>query len=66
MQASEFTITKRTLLKSLKDLPEAFTIDDLMERLTVLQKIERGLEEMRAGKGVPTATARKRLAKWLK
>lgn len=58
-------LTKRALLKSVKELPDEFTIDELMERLIVLQKIERGLKEMKEGKGLSTAEARKRLARWL-
>ena len=65
MPAKELLVTKKALLKSLKDLPEEFTVDALLERLSVLQKIGRGMLEMEAGKGLTTAHARKRLAKWL-
>lgn len=65
MRNGELRLTKKTLLKSVKELPEEFTIDELMERLVVLQKIERGLKEMTEGKGLTTEQARKRLARWL-
>jgi predicted transcriptional regulator len=65
MRNEELRLTKKALLKSVKELPEEFTIDELMERLVVLQKIERGLKEMAEGKGLTTEQARKRLARWL-
>jgi hypothetical protein len=65
MPTKELLLTKKALLKSVKELPDEFSIDDLMDRLVVLQKIERGLREMEQGKGVSTASAKKRLSKWL-
>lgn len=65
MRYEELRLTKKVLLKSMKELPEEFTIDELMERLVVLQKIERGLKEMADGKGLTNEQARKRLARWL-
>ncbi len=65
MRNEELRLTKKVLLKSMKELPDEFTIDELMERLVVLQKIERGLKEMSEGKGLTTDQARKRLARWL-
>lgn len=61
----EGQLTKRMLLKCLKTLPEEFSIDELMERLIVIQKIDRGLKEMEDGKGLSTEEARKRMARWL-
>jgi len=58
-------LTKRVLLKSVKALPDEFTIDELMEQLIALQKIERGFKEMADDKGLSTAEARKRMARWL-
>jgi predicted transcriptional regulator len=65
MDVQNGLLTKRALLKSVKELPDQFTIDELMERLIVIQKVERGLKEMAEGKGVSTEEARKRLARWL-
>lgn len=58
-------LTKRMLLKCLKTLPEEFSIDELMERLFVLQKIDLGLKEMEDGKDLSTVETRKRMARWL-
>ncbi len=59
-------LTKKKVLKSIKDLPERFSIDEIIDRIILLQKIEIGLEQSMAGKIHSTETAKKRLKKWLK
>jgi len=59
-------LTKKKLLKSIKELPESFSIDELMDRIMLLQKIEIGLEQSAAGKIHSTESAKKKLKKWLK
>jgi len=36
-------LTKVKLLKTIKDLPDKFSLDDLLDRIVLLQKIEIGL-----------------------
>jgi len=59
-------LTKKKVLKSLKDLPEKFSIDVIIDRIILLQKIEIGLEQSIAGKVHSTENAKKKLKKWLK
>jgi hypothetical protein len=54
------------LLKSIKDLPDKFSFDDLLDRIVLLQKIEIGLEQSKAGQTKSTAKAKEKLKKWLK
>jgi len=57
----------KTVAKQVIDaLPEAATMDDIIHALYVLAKFERGEREIRSGKGISHADARKRLHKWLK
>jgi len=56
---------KELILKALSDLPDDASIDDAMERLYVLYKVERGLEDARAGNKVSQEEARRLMAKWL-
>jgi predicted transcriptional regulator len=42
-------ITKARILQAVADLPDDATLDDAFERLLVLYKIERGLEQAQAG-----------------
>lgn len=52
---------KERILKAVADLPEDASVEDAIARLVVLQKVERGLEEVRTGKTVPIEDARARL-----
>jgi uncharacterized small protein (DUF1192 family) len=66
MGTSDEKLRKKAVLERIKDMPERFTVDELLERVVVLQKVERGLEEMKEGRSLSPAQARKKLAKWLK
>jgi hypothetical protein len=66
MATAEEKLDKRTVLAGIKDMPERFTVDELLELMMVLRKVERGMRELEAGKALSGAQARKRLAKWLK
>lgn len=41
----ELTINKKTITRVINDLPEDATLEDAMERLMMLHKIQIGLEE---------------------
>lgn len=43
-------LTKERLSKTIEDLPELFTIDELIERLIVVEKIEKGICDSDEGK----------------
>ena len=43
-------LSKKSVLLTLKDLPDPFPAEDLIERLLLLQKVERGLADVRAGR----------------
>ncbi len=44
-----------------KQLPDEFSIDDLVERLVVLHKIEKGLDQADEGQTLSGAKAREQL-----
>jgi len=52
---------KQKALEAIKKLPADATLEDAIERIVLLAKIERGLAEVDAGKGVDHAEARRRL-----
>lgn len=58
-------LSKKDVLKSLKDLPDEFPLDDAIDRLIVLHKINKGRQEIKEGKGLTTEQAKKKLKKWL-
>ena len=59
-------LLRSEVLKSIKELPEKFSVDELMDRIMLLHKIETGLSQSKEGKVVSTEEAGKRLKKWLK
>ncbi|MBM3268102.1 MAG: hypothetical protein FJZ01_10685 [Candidatus Sericytochromatia bacterium] len=54
---------KQKVLDAIKKLPADATLEDAIERLVFLARIERGLAELVAGKGVDHAEARRRLVR---
>jgi len=58
-------ITKEKLIQAINDLPESFSIDDLFDRIVLLQKIEIGLEQSKSGNIHSTQEAKIKLEKWL-
>ena len=43
---------KNEIVRAIQDLPEDATVEDAMERLYFLAKIERGLEQSEAGETI--------------
>lgn len=64
------TITKGQIVKAVADLPEDATVEDAMERLVLLSKIEQGLEQARRGETIPHTEVKRRIeariASWQK
>ena len=59
-------ITKEQMLKVIESLPADATVADAMERLYLLDKIERGVAQLDAGQGISHEEAQQQLAKWLR
>jgi predicted transcriptional regulator len=52
---------KQKVLEAMEKLPPDATVEDAIERLVLLAKIERGLAELDAGHGVEHGEAKRRL-----
>ena len=52
---------KQKVLEAIEKLPADATLEDAIERLVFLAKIERGSGELDAGKGIDHAEAKRRL-----
>ncbi|MBP8822990.1 MAG: hypothetical protein KBH07_05065 [Flavobacteriales bacterium] len=50
MARKQRTVTKSSVLKTLKELPDRFDVDDLIERIVLLQKVEEGIADAKAGR----------------
>ena len=59
-------ISKKKLLASIKDIPERFSVDELIERLIFQQKVENGMKQSDEGDVFTTQEAKLKLKKWLK
>jgi hypothetical protein len=57
-------MTKSTVIYTLQNMPEEFGIDELMEKLVILQKIEQGRKDVQEGRIFTTSQAKQRLVKW--
>ncbi|MBK7964914.1 MAG: hypothetical protein IPK10_06270 [Bacteroidetes bacterium] len=55
---------KTTVINTLNELPKEFQLDELLERLIVIEKIDAGLREAKEGKTVSHEVAKKMIAKW--
>ena len=60
MIMAEPTVRER-ILQALEDLPTDATFDDAIERLVFLAKIDAGLAELDAVKGIPHDEAKRQL-----
>lgn len=58
-------MNKEKLIKTIQDLPDNFSIDDILDRILLLQKIETGLDQSKEGQTKSTEEAKEKLKKWL-
>jgi hypothetical protein len=52
---------KQAVVNIIKELPKEFKLDDLMEKLVVLEKIETGLEDVKNGRTLSHEKAKRLL-----
>jgi len=58
--------TKQQILKAIEELPDDASVEDAIDRLSLLYKIDRGLRQAERGELISQEEARQRMAKWLK
>lgn len=58
--------TKDLVIEAVKDLPDDAAVEDAMERLLLLAKIERGMGQADSGEAISHEQLKQRMAKWLK
>ncbi|WP_316833163.1 hypothetical protein [Pedobacter aquatilis] len=57
---------KIEIINTLKEMPDEFSADELIERIVLLQKIDAGLNQVKDGKIYSEEEAEQKLDKWLK
>lgn len=60
------TLTKEKISQMLEQLPNSFTLDDLIERLLLIEKVEEGIQQAEDGKIIRQADVKEKIAKWPK
>ncbi|MFM6975339.1 MAG: hypothetical protein ACKOW2_00615 [Sphingobacteriaceae bacterium] len=56
---------KEIVLASIADLPDEFSIDEVVDRLIFIEKVEKGLQEVKEGKTNSEEEAKAKLNRWL-
>ncbi|MGL4599186.1 MAG: hypothetical protein ACRCYO_16820 [Bacteroidia bacterium] len=57
---------KTTVINALEEFPREFALDELMERLIVLEKIELGLQDVANGRTISHQKLKLEVKKWSK
>lgn len=59
-------LTKEEVIKTISNLPENFSLDELIDKLVFIDKVEKGLAQSNENLVFNTPQAKNRLSKWLK
>jgi Zn-dependent alcohol dehydrogenase len=59
-------LTKEKLNKTLKSLPDSFSIDELIDQLILMEKVEEGYQQSEAGKVISNEDVKIIIDKWSK
>lgn len=57
--------TKEVAIKSIQELPEEATWEDIQERINFVVGVRKGLRELDEGKGIPHEQIREEFSEWL-
>lgn len=59
-------LTKEKIIESIDLLPDNVSIDEVINRIILLDKIEQGLNDVKEGNIYTTEEVEEKLSKWLK
>ena len=59
-------LTRNKVIQSVNNLPESFTIDELIDRLIFIEKVEQGMKQAEEGNVVSNDDVKKIIEKWSK
>ncbi len=57
--------TKDKIINGIKNLPDTVSIDDILDQIILVEKIEKGIYQSDNNQVVPDEELEKRLGKWL-
>ncbi len=59
-------LSKKKVIDSIKNLPDSFSQEELIDRIILLEKIQIGIDQAKAGKTYSLKEVEEKLKKWLK
>ncbi len=59
-------LTKSNVIKTINKLPDNFSIDELVDKMILLDKIEKGINEANNGKVISEDEVERQMGEWLK
>ena len=58
--------TKQKVIKAVQSLPANASFEDALDRVLLLAKIERGIQQLDAGHSISNAKMKAKMKRWLK
>ena len=58
-------LNREKVIETIKQLPDNFPLDEVIERINLLDKIETGLQQSSRGQVTPDENIDEKLPKWL-
>lgn len=65
LEAEGQSTGRLVIWQALESMPDDARLEDFIERVYLLYKIERGVRQLDSGRGIPHEEARKRFSEWL-
>jgi len=65
LQKNAPMLTRATVIQQIQQLPEQFSIDELMEKMLFIYKLETALEQSKKDQTVPNEKVKAKYQKWL-
>jgi len=59
-------MNREKAIETIKEFPQEFDLDELMERLVFVEKVENGLVQLREGKTISHQEVKELVEKWQK
>ena len=56
---------KELVLEAINELPDEASLDDIAERVEFLAAVQKGLDQLDRGEGIPHEEVKRQLAAWL-
>ena len=58
-------LSREKLIETIKQLPDKFSVEEVIDRIILLEKIETGLQQSQRGQVTPDGDLDKKLPGWL-